>query len=150
MMQGAEGAINLSYTIKKRKILGTLTILGSVPSLWLAAFLLIFYKFSLMHWLFVEKMIIVLCCFIGGIFLWKGHRIGYLLSAVGWAFLIYVSLSSIVVAFDSEGSDRSRYLMLTKDLFYLAIGFPIFILLIYDMRAFYKKKMQSDKDHVSV
>ena len=119
--------------MKKRKILGTLTIIASLPALGFMLFFLVIYKAPFTHWLIIEKIVIVFSCIIGGILLWQGHKWGYRFSTIGWMMILYVSLSSVYVAFQPATKEHIRLAMFVKDAIYLSVGLPALVILVRDM-----------------
>ena len=116
----------VKHQMKKRKLLGSLTIISAIPALAFALFFTISYKASITNILVVEKMVIVICCFIGGLLLWQGKRLGYGLSAIGWLVILYTSTYSIY-------NVATRSAMLLQSGIFLAIGIPVFVILIRDI-----------------
>lgn len=119
--------------MKKRKLLGSLTVIAAIPALGFMMFFLVVYNASLMHWLVIEKIIIGFTCILGGVLLWQGHKWGYRLSIIGWMVILYVSFSSIYVAFQPETNEHLRLAMFSKDAIYLTVGLPALVILIRDM-----------------
>ena len=112
--------------MKKRKLLGSLTIIAAIPALAFALFFIISYKAKITNFLVIEKIVIVICCSIGGLLLWQGKRWGYGLSAIGWLLILYTSIYSIY-------NVATRSDMLLQSGIFVAIGIPVFVILIRDI-----------------
>lgn len=119
--------------MKKRKLLGTVTIIAAIPALGFILFFISKYNAPLYHWFVVEKMMIGFCSIIGGILLWRGHKWGYRLSTIGWAVILYASIMSLYVAFQPEVNEQLKITMMSKDIIYLLVGIPILSILIRDI-----------------
>ena len=119
--------------MKKRRILGTITIVAAIPSLLFIIFLISKYEVSFFNWIILEKISIILSCASGGALLWKGHKWGYRFSGIGWLILIFVSVTSILAALQPETSERLKAMMYAKDSLYLIIGVPAIYILVRDM-----------------
>ena len=112
--------------MKKRNLLGSLTVIAAIPSLAYALHFTINYKATITNLLVIEKMVIVVCCSIGGLLLWQGKRWGYVLSAIGWLVILYTSICSIY-------NVATRDDMLLQSGIFVAIGIPVFVILIRDI-----------------
>ena len=112
--------------MNKRKLLGLLTIIAAIPPLAYALFFIIRYKAPITNILVVEKMVIVICCSIGGLLLWRGKRWGYALSAIGWLVILCTSIYGIY-------NIATRSDMLLQNGIFVAIGIPVFMILIIDI-----------------
>jgi hypothetical protein len=81
--------------LEKRKIIGILTVLIAFPDLFLSVLLIGRYDFPINHWFVLEKLLIVVFGIIGGILLWNGRRIGYILSIIAWMIVFKESSLSL-------------------------------------------------------
>jgi len=93
--------------LKKRRILGIITVLAAMPALAFLGYFVLTYSPPISHWLIWEKVAIGFFCLIGGIMLWKGKLWGYVFSALGWGLLLFVH-SSILIAFYT-GLDKLKF-----------------------------------------
>jgi len=121
--------------MKKRKFLGSLTIMAAIPSLAFVIFFTTVYEASITHWFVIEKLVIIFSCIIGGILLWKGTKWGYQLSTIGWLVLIYASIMSIYVAFQPDTKEALRFTMFITDGLFIAVGIPAVVILVRDIMA---------------
>ncbi len=112
--------------MEKRKLLGSLTIIAAIPPLAYTLFFTIRYKAPITNILVVEKMVIVICCSIGGLLLWQGNKWGFGLSAIGWFVILCTSVYSIY-------NIATRSDMLLQNGIFVAIGIPVFVILIRDI-----------------
>ena len=112
--------------MKKRPVLGTLTVLAAIPQILFIAMFILIYNPPITHWMIWEKITVGLCCMIGGILLWQGKIWGYYISAIGWGLLLFISIGGLF-AFISSASQPYYYY------FNLLLGFPIFVFLIRDV-----------------
>ena len=112
--------------MKKRNLLGSLTIIAAIPSLAYTLFFTIRYKASITNFLVVEKMIIVIFCLIRGLLLWRGKKWGLGLSTIGWLVILYTSIYGIC-------NIATRSDMLLQNGIFVAIGIPVFVILIRDI-----------------
>jgi len=123
----------------KTKFLSALTIMAAIPSF---AFVISFtrvYEAPITHWFVIQKLIIVSLCFIGGILLWRGAKLGYQLSTIGWLTILYESFMSIYVAFQPETKEATRAAMFIMNGIFIMVGIPVLIVLIRDIMK--KKKV---------
>ena len=112
--------------MNKRRLLGLLTIVAAIPSLAYALFFTIRYKAPITNFLVVEKIVIVICCTIGGLLLWRGKRWGLGLSAVGWLVILCTSIYGIY-------NIATRSDMLLQNGISVAIGVPVFVMLVREI-----------------
>jgi len=133
--------------LKKRRILGIITLLAAVPALAFLGFFVLSYSPPISHWLVWEKVAIGFFCLIGGIMLWKGNIWGYILSALGWGLIIFVH-SSILLAYYT-GLDKLKltgYLAgVWLSVVFILSGSLIIFILLHDI---WKKKHKAGH-HVS-
>jgi hypothetical protein len=111
---------------------GLLTIIAVIPSLAYTLYFTIRYKAPITNILVVEKMVIVICCSIGGIPLWQGKRWGFVLSAIGWLIILCTSIYGIY-----NIATRSDFLL--QNAIFVAIGIPALVILIREI--FGRKKV---------
>ena len=112
--------------MNKRKLLGLLTIIAAIPSLAYILFFTIRYKASITNPLVMEKIVIVIFCSIGGLLLWQGKKWGFGLSAIGWLVILYTSIYGIY-------NIATRSDMFLQNGIFVAIGIPVFVILMRDI-----------------
>jgi hypothetical protein len=108
--------------------------MAAIPSLVFVIFFTTVYEAPITHWFVIEKLVIIFCSIIGGILLWKGTKLGYQLSAIGWLGILYASIMSIYVAFQPDTKGALRFTMLINGLF-IATGIPAIVVLVRDIIA---------------
>lgn len=89
--------------MEKRKIIGILTVLIAFPYLFLSVVLIGRYDFPIIHWFILEKLSIVAFGIIGGVLLWNGRRIGYILSTIAWIIVFAESSSTFYHFYFGKG-----------------------------------------------
>jgi len=116
--------------MEKRKLLGSLTIIAAIPFL---GFIIFFFSVYNINWFLIENIAIVIFCSVGGKLLWRSSKWGYRLSAIGWAILLFDSVTSVFAVLLTEITTQARTILITKDIIYLLIGIPADFILIRDM-----------------
>lgn len=135
--------------MKKRKIIGLLTILAGFPGFggfWLIGEL---DNFPLMATVIVFNAILFrgICGTIGGILIWRGSKWGYYLSLISWLYLIVVSVltfnhlynNGIVISYgflEENFSSFGRPLLLSS--LKVLFGIPIVHIVLNDLLKTYK------------
>jgi hypothetical protein len=89
--------------MEKRRIIGTVTVLIAFPYLFLSVVLTGRYDFPIIHWFILEKLSIVIFGVIGGVLLWNGRRIGYILSLIAWIIIFEESSSTLYHSYFGKG-----------------------------------------------
>ena len=89
--------------MKKRRIIGILTVLAGLPGLggfWLLSHLS---DFPLAATIIVINAILFrgLCGVVGGILIWRGSKWGYYLTLVTWVYLVVVSILTIIQLYNN-------------------------------------------------
>ena len=97
--------------MKKRRIIGLLSVLIAFPNLFLCIGLLGWHDFPITHWLVLEKLSIIVCGIIGGVLLWNGRRTGYLLSIIAWLIVFKGSSSSLYYFYFGKGHLEANALL---------------------------------------
>ncbi len=121
--------------MRKRRILGSITILSTLPSLLILILFVFLYTPAITHWFILEKISVIIFCFLGGILLWKGNMWGYIFSALGWGLLVFVH-SSILIAFynDLDRLGLSSYLAkVWLSIVFIPLGSLIIFVLLRDI-----------------
>ncbi len=130
--------------MKKRKIIGLLTILAALPGLGGLLLLDKLDSYPQAAVIVVVNAIVIrgLCGTLGGILIWRGSKWGYYLSLITWLYLIVVSFLTFAQLFESglvlslsflrehySSFGRPFLLSLSKVLF----GIPIVHIIIKDL-----------------
>jgi hypothetical protein len=89
--------------LKKRRIIGILTVLAGLPGLggfWLIGILS---DFPIAATIIVINAILFrgLCGVAGGILIWRGSKWGYYLTLVTWVYLVVVSILTIIQLYNN-------------------------------------------------
>jgi hypothetical protein len=94
--------------MEKRRIIGTVTVLIAFTSAFLSVALIGRYDFPIIHWFILEKLSIVVFGIIGGVLLWNGRRIGYILSIIAWIIVFAESSSTLYHFYFGKGYLKSH------------------------------------------
>jgi hypothetical protein len=84
-------------SFKGRRVLAIITFLASIPSFTFVIRFISTYSPTIAHWVIWEKGCIILFCLAGSILLWQGNVWGYRLSIIGWALIIFVQMSIVII-----------------------------------------------------
>ena len=140
--------------MKKRKIIGLLTILAGLPGLGGLLLLDRLDSYPLAAIIVVVNAIVIrgICGTLGGILIWRGSKWGYYLSLITWLYLVVVSIltfaqlygSGAVLSFGFLKENYSSFgrpflLSLLKVLF----GLPVIHLILNDLLRAHGSKQSS-------
>lgn len=120
--------------MKKRKIIAIVTILTGLPGL---LGILTFGAISPLL-ILIAVAIRGFCGVFGGIYVWKGKKLGYQLSLVMWGYLLAVSVYNIYQVYTGNNlyillDESYKLKTLANSLGKLIWGIPIVIILIQDL-----------------
>ena len=119
--------------MKKRKIIGTITVLVAGPNVGFMLFFVLLYQAPLFHWLVIEKFLIVVSCILGGIFLWRSSIWGHRFSIVGWILILWTSVSSMFVEVYPTTNENLKAIILSKDIIFSIFSLTILSILLGDI-----------------
>ena len=137
--------------VKKRKIIGLLTILAGLPGLGGLLLLDRLDSYPLVAIIVVLNAIFFrgVCGTIGGILIWRGSKWGYYLSLTTWLYLVIVSILTFVQLYDngvilSYGFLEENYSSFGRpfllSLLKVLLGIPIIHIILNDLLRFHGSK----------
>jgi hypothetical protein len=140
--------------VKKRKIIGLLTILAGLPGLGGLLLLDRLDSYPSAAVIVVVNAIVIrgICGTFGGILIWRGSKWGYYLSLVTWLYLVAVSIltftqlydSGVLLSFDFLKEHYSRFgrpfLLSFLKVFF---GLPILYIILNDLLRTHDLKQSS-------
>ncbi len=119
--------------MKRHRLLGAITILAGIPILALGGYLLLGVGFPATHWLILEKAILGAASMVGGVLLWRGHRLMYWAGMLAWFLFVVWSIFSFAALLSGPGTG-GLFPKYGKDVLYLFIGIPALAYLLRELR----------------
>lgn len=132
--------------MKKRPLLGAITMLATIPFLGFLVLFISQYQPPLVHWFVMEKAAICIAGIIGGVLIWRGNVWGYRVGLIAWMLIVLSTLTSLASLYRASGTpDVTGTVGATwagKDVIYILVSVPILYVLARDLLVTRRKKQQ--------
>ena len=114
--------------MERQPILGVLSIIASLPPLWLASGFVLGFGVSFGSWIFLSYAIPGAAALVAGLLLSLGQRQSYFWGVLGWSLLVLAAALGLLISWWSyaPGSMFSTGILITEGL-YVAAGFAVLI-----------------------